>query len=414
MNAPNLSGIARCVPLVRVLSLVCAMAALAGCSSTSPTSPSGTVTLLVDPTGAGDYTTIQAALNVADSGDTVLVLPGTYTGPSNRDLDFGGENIVLMAASARDSVVIDCEGEGRGFYLHSGEGPASIIDGFIVVNGQGINGGGAHFDGASPTIRNLVFRENAAEQDGGGMYLKGGSAPSLTNVSFEQNAAGLSGGGLACDRNCEPTISHVDFTENEASSGGGMSCVFSDPVLFEVTFIRNAASSAGGGLHCAGSSPTIDEVTFLANSTRHGGALALDGSSPSLSHATIANNEAILGGGIYCANSSSPVIRTSIIALNLGGGAVYCAGGDAPNTQKTCLYGNFGGDTPCGTHADNIYLDPLFCDLGGDDLTLCANSPCLPAGNDWGLRLGDRGQGCGDCDSSLGVAPWRTLRTLPR
>lgn len=399
----------RAAMLVLALSLL----AVAGCSSTNPTAPGGTLTLLVDQTGAGDYTTIQAALNAASGGDTVLVAPGTYAGASNRDLDFGGRNIVLAATSARDSVVIDCEGQGRGFYLHGGEGAAAVIDGFIIVNGHANRGGGAFFDGASPTVLNTSFVGNSAAIEGGGVHCRG-SSPTLRDVVFHANSAtGGTGGGLFCQSG-SPSLTNVKFTENEAGSGAGMTCILAEASLLEVVFVRNRASSAGGGLYCGSSLATIDEVTCLGNQAFNGGGMALLGSSPSISHATIVNNEATSGGGIYCAGSSSPTIDKSIIALNLGGGAVYCAGDDAPDTQKTCLYGNFGGDTPCGTHSDNLYEDPLFCDLGSDDVTLCGNSPCLPAGNPWGLRIGDRGQGCSDCGSSLGYAPWRTIRDSPR
>ncbi|MFH1502338.1 MAG: right-handed parallel beta-helix repeat-containing protein [Candidatus Eisenbacteria bacterium] len=395
------------------LLIACSFVALAGCSSTSPTSPSGPVTLLVDPAGGGDHTTIQAALNEASGGDTVLVVPGTYTGAQNRDLDFGGQNIVLKAAAARDSVVIDCEGQGRGFYLHGGEGRSAVIDGFVVVNGHANRGGGAFFDGASPTVRNAVFRGNSAVIEGGGVHCRG-SSPSLADVAFRANSAATgTGGGLFCQSG-SPSLADVTFTENEAGSGAGMTCILADATLHEVVFVRNEAGTAGGGLYCGSSSPTIDEVTFVANRAFIGGAIGLSGASPSISHATIANNEATSGGGIYCGNSSAPTIEKSVIAFNLGGGSVYCAGANAPYTTESCLYGNFGGDTPCGTHEDNIYEDPLFCDLGGDDVKLCANSPCLPAGNDWGLRLGDKGQGCGDCASSLSGSRRRALLGGPR
>ncbi|GAF98529.1 unnamed protein product, partial [marine sediment metagenome] len=59
------------------------------------------------------YTTIQAAINDANFGDTVLVHPGTYTGPDNRDLDFLGKAITVRSDNPEDqgvvtTTIIDC------------------------------------------------------------------------------------------------------------------------------------------------------------------------------------------------------------------------------------------------------------------------------------------------------------------
>jgi len=45
----------------------------------------------------GDSTAIQAAIDGAVDGDTVLVTDGVYTGNGNRDLDFVGKRIILRS-----------------------------------------------------------------------------------------------------------------------------------------------------------------------------------------------------------------------------------------------------------------------------------------------------------------------------
>ncbi|MBD3347738.1 MAG: hypothetical protein GF400_00910 [Candidatus Eisenbacteria bacterium] len=395
----------RSAPVFAAAIIACAaLPAFVGCAGDSPTEPdyTGGATYLVDPEGGGDFTAIQPALSAAVTGDTVRVLAGTYAGASNRDLDFGGADVVLLAVAARGSVVIDCEGEGRGFYLHNGETRDAVIDGLIVKNGSAYRGGGAQFDGASPTIRNTVFESNEAGLDGGGVYMRNGAAPSFADVTFEDNTADFSGGGLKSDPDCSPELTRVDFVGNYAASGAGASFIFSDgATLFEVTFVGNESISSGGGLYCGNSDVALDEATFLQNSATDGGAIALSGSSPSISHVTIANNQSGDGGGIYCDYGSSPVVRTTVMAFNLGEGSVYCADeASQPNTANCLIYPDLVSNIPCGDSEDNLYGDPLFCGLPGGDVSLCANSPCLPGGNAWGLRVGDRGQGCGECGST--------------
>src|SRR5437763_1278627 len=59
------------------------------------------------------FPTIQAALNAAASGDTVLVANGVYSGPGNVNLDFNGKAITLRSAGGRDACVIDCQSAGN-------------------------------------------------------------------------------------------------------------------------------------------------------------------------------------------------------------------------------------------------------------------------------------------------------------
>ena len=57
-----------------------------------------------------DSATIQAGINGAVDGDTVLVADGIYTGNGNRDIEFEGKAILLMSENGPENCVIDCEG----------------------------------------------------------------------------------------------------------------------------------------------------------------------------------------------------------------------------------------------------------------------------------------------------------------
>jgi len=382
-----------------------AMALATGCSE-SPSGPGdGTpVTILVDAAGGGDYVTIEAGINASSEGDTVLVAPGIYFGDGNRDLDFEGVNITLRAASARDSTVIDCGAEGRAFLFENGEDGSSVIDGFIIKNGRAAKGGAIRCDSATPTIRNVIFRSNHATQSGGAIYLDG-SSPAISDVSFFSNAATQGSGGAIFCLDSSPSIESIACVGNEAGSGGAIACVFSSPAISHASFIGNHASAAGGALYAAGSDerraePSIANATLIANSAWRGAGMSLNDADPSLTRVTFVRNDAARGGGIYCENGCEPSIARTIIAFSNGGAGLECGGGDNPTTTRSCIFGNSGGDALCGTYSENLFVDPLFCDMNEGDVSLCENSQCLAENNTWSVQIGALGSGCADCGES--------------
>jgi len=84
----------------------------------------------------GDYPTIQAGIDAAQDGDTVLVADGTYQGVGNYDLDFLGKAITVRSANGPNRCVIDCEELGLGFYFRTDEGPDAVVQGFTIAAGH--------------------------------------------------------------------------------------------------------------------------------------------------------------------------------------------------------------------------------------------------------------------------------------
>ncbi len=117
------------------------------------------------------YPTIQAGIDAAVDGDTVLVSDGIYTGDGNRDIDFNGKAIVLKSENGPGKTIIDCDGSPenphRGFHFHCGEDTNSVVDGFTIRGGflfrinYPLSAGGAIFcDSASPRIENCALTDN--------------------------------------------------------------------------------------------------------------------------------------------------------------------------------------------------------------------------------------------------------------
>jgi hypothetical protein len=105
-----------------------------------------------------DHASIGEAIAAAATGDSILVAPGTYSGPSNRGMSFGGKDLVLVSEAGPLATIIDCQSQGRAFGFNTGETVASVVDGFTILKGRAIWGGGMRMDAWSRvTVRYCVF-----------------------------------------------------------------------------------------------------------------------------------------------------------------------------------------------------------------------------------------------------------------
>jgi len=384
------------------------------------------------------FNTLSEGVFAAGSPGTVLVAPGMYTGPENREVDFQGKSILLRGVAGKDSTIIDCEGSGRALYFDSGEDTTAVVDGFTIVNGRAENGGGIYCgSSASPKLLSLDITECLADGDGGGLYCHSWTDPVLEDVVFTANIAlgNLShsgrGGGMYVLSNCSPVLRRVVFTGNEGrgnySFGGGfgakISCRDPGPRLYDCEFRDNMVDTDGGGVGSHdGCHIWLYRCTLAGNSAEFGGGVSArwgkvwlydcvvvenvaegDGgglwsgdysAKATVVGSTFSGNVADASGGGIRIASSSATIENTIVAFSSGADGISLDYGTNRIVSHCCVYGNALGDTLDVEYPDNIYSNPLFCEPDSLDFALRGDSSCLPENNAWNELIGALGQGC--------------------
>jgi len=336
------------------------------------TTPAYPRTWHITPDGLGDAPTIQAGIDSAVAGDTVLVACGTY-------YEYGIEmksGISLVSATGDPScVTIDADRQDRVIVCENCNA-TTLIHGFTLTRGMPQPppigyGGGVFCFASSVIVSQCLLLDNYADS-GAGAACAGGS-PSFIDCTFRGNISG---------------------------EGGGVFCTVSSPSFVRCVFAQDSALFYGGGLCCeTESNPTLTECTFYGCAGGHG------------------------GGGVHCFESSSPTFERTIIAFSTSGEAVTREREDC-NPQFACcdIYGNDGGDW-VGCISDqmgsdgNFSADPLFCDVSTGNFGVEECSPCLvgnhPGGYECGGTIGASAMGC-VCGAQTEQSTWGAIKGLHR
>ncbi len=348
--------------------------------------------------------TINQALDVSSSGDTISIGGGVYTETleivRSLTLRGAGQGITILQAHAQpftsESGVIAIDGgggnrqvrisdmtirhgagnntagggvhnagasvtlesvtffanSGRGGGFHNNEGAAELVDVTFTEN-RGDFGGGMYNRGADPVLTNVRFIDNAATAQGGGLHNEGGSSPELTDVLFRGNSSVNNGGAMTNTTESNTQLTNVIFENNTATNHGGAlrNSSNSHPVLDNVVFTGNSAGLSGGAIsNTIASSPVLDNVEFTGNSAgRHGGALHISGNShPEFTEAVFRQNTAgATGGAIRNETNSSAAFLNAIFEDNTAseqGGGIFQRNGSRTVLVNTLLAGNTAGD----------------------------------------------------------------------
>ena len=319
-----------------------------------------------------DQPTIQAGINAASFGDSVVVASGTYFENLNMKSGIG-----LISVTGPLATIID--GQAVASVITCTEVSNFLISGFTIRNGRGStgdvnrHGGGIALlnCGSSVVVRGNIITNNVA-WDGAGMYIAHGTEPIVEYNVFETNesqgqtpnAYGV-GGGIMMDgtASLRPTVRGNLFKGNHSDRGGSaIDCFnYATPTIDMNVFLENT---------CSDTSPPYAAVVVLG------------GGNGVVTSNTIAQNSG--GYGIWCAHGSLISIANTIIASNDVIAAVGCDSNSGV-MSLTCsdLFGNSGGDwVGCAatffSENGNISADPLFCNIEDGDFALDRGSPCAP------------------------------------
>src|SRR5438270_13816905 len=115
-------SVLRRTPLLCVALLLCSLGAVA----------QNTINVPVD------QPTIQAGIDAASGGDTVLVAPGTYV----ENINFRGKGITVKSSAGAKATTIDGNSAGSVVTFKTGETRAAVLDGFTITHGLDISNGG--------------------------------------------------------------------------------------------------------------------------------------------------------------------------------------------------------------------------------------------------------------------------------
>ena len=347
------------------------------------------------------FATIQFAIDGAVDGDTIRLTSGLFF----EEIDFLAKSIVLESRafelndlSLIEETVISAPPIGGSCITFSGASNDSVVvRGITFSGGSNHYGGGIVIEGCSPTLIDVLVRDNSAEI-GGGIYLSESNSK-LIRVAVRNNGANLGGGVYSTSGN--PIFDQVIFEQNFAYWGAGVYLDDSQSQIIGSRFIDNQAFIEGGGLFQTGGSSAISWTGFENNDgTDFAGAIKAHQTSMQLNQATFSGNIAGIGSFMSLENSSIDITNSIVwnnegqmFKTNDGGTSFLSISYSDIEDRLSAIPVTDGLNVNLGL--GNIDQDPVFCNPINKDYRLSDESVCRVMSSNGGV-IGAYENSCND------------------
>jgi len=393
-----------------------------------------------------EYRTINAGLDAAAPGDTVLVAPGTYSDFEIRTLvgqssacAFLKAGVVLKSEGGSSATSLDRQGvetSATDYTVVGWFADGAVMEGFRIT-GNPPEVEAVLVQGLPPTPPMVTFRDCRFEglvSEGMGALRARYSSAALYDCQFvdchgdasatvRQSEAHMIVENCVFE-NCSPTALRCEgdsfvaetlvvrnsiFRNNSSTlSGGAIIASYYDggAVIEGCLFEGNQAYLSGGAIVAyAATSFVLRDNVFVNNRVEGhiyatgGGMYLANGAGPLcvIERNTFygCHQGYFDGGSALYGNGGGPTLRDNVFVLSTGAPAVSLT--SAPVDEGCNLFwNNLAGDavgfTPDST---DVFADPQFCNAAVSDFTVSSISPCAPGNSPYCDQIGALGVGCG-------------------
>ena len=381
-----------------------------------------------------DQPTIQAGINAAHTGDTVLVAAGTYF----ENIDFAGKAITVTSSDGAAKTTIDGGNKGNTVTFQHDEPRAAVLSNFTITHGGTAltydNAGSGvallhsrptllnnvitanycqniYSQGAAPLIQgNVISASLTPERCGleytGGIYLGGPyqssypnpvstQSPIILGNTIENNTTGQlgdgggdGGAGIAVWGG-SPLIEGNIFRNNftRTGSGGAINVVYGSGIaIVQNLMYGNIAGCGGGAIGSEEGGLNPDTYLLIANNT------IIDDTGGLQPAYTDCRKSSEIWTSFYSGGGPSLKFVNNIIQANLTPALDCGMYNTSPDEAHQSLFDHnlfyntagpfFGANCTDVSHLHgNLVADPQFVNLAAFDLHLRPTSPAIDAGN---------------------------------